>query len=94
MSKLKMSKLNWVTKACGVLALWATAAVALPAQTFTTLYNFATPGGAFPLGAMVQGTDGNLYGATIQGGANDNGTVFKITPSGTLSSNVPFRVLP
>ena len=31
-----MSKLNWVTKACGVFLLWATAAVALPAQTFTT----------------------------------------------------------
>ena len=38
-----MSKLNWVTKACGVLLLWAMAAVALPGQTFTTLLNLTAP---------------------------------------------------
>jgi uncharacterized repeat protein (TIGR03803 family) len=38
----------------------------------------------------VQGTDGNFYGTTSGGGANNNcdegcGTVFKITPEGILS---------
>jgi hypothetical protein len=57
-----MNKLNSVTKACGVFLLWATAAVALPAQTFTTLYSFDnTPNGSAPSG-LIQGTDGNLYG--------------------------------
>jgi uncharacterized repeat protein (TIGR03803 family) len=34
----------------------------------------------------VQGTDGNFYGTTYEGGANDYGTVFKITPTGTLTT--------
>jgi uncharacterized repeat protein (TIGR03803 family) len=81
-----MNKLNWMTKACGVFLLWVMGAFALPAQTFTTLYNFDIADGAFPLGALVQGADGNLYGTTTQGGANDEGTVFEITPSGTLTT--------
>lgn len=32
-------------------------------------------------GALVTGTDGNLYGATFSGGANGAGTIFKVTPS-------------
>jgi uncharacterized repeat protein (TIGR03803 family) len=40
---------------------------------------------------LVQGTDGNLYGSTIYGGANDAcytgcGTLFEITPAGTLTT--------
>jgi uncharacterized repeat protein (TIGR03803 family) len=34
----------------------------------------------------VQGSDGNFYGTTYAGGANGDGTVFKITPSGTLTT--------
>jgi uncharacterized repeat protein (TIGR03803 family) len=42
-------------------------------------------------GGLVQGTDGNFYGVTDSGGANGvavggYGTVFKITPSGTLTT--------
>jgi uncharacterized repeat protein (TIGR03803 family) len=33
----------------------------------------------------VQATNGDLYGTTSSGGANDDGTVFKITPTGTLT---------
>jgi uncharacterized repeat protein (TIGR03803 family) len=91
-----MSKLNRVTKAFGVSLLWAMAAIALPAQTFTTLVNFNSADGANPFAAgLVQGTDGNLYGVTGGGGANDTcvggcGTVFKITPSGTLTTLYSF----
>jgi uncharacterized repeat protein (TIGR03803 family) len=35
---------------------------------------------------MVQGTDGSFYGTTLAGGANGNGTVFKITLEGTLAT--------
>jgi uncharacterized repeat protein (TIGR03803 family) len=35
---------------------------------------------------VVQGTDGSFYGTAVAGGAEDNGTVFKITPSGRLTT--------
>lgn len=57
------------------------------AQTLTTLANFVGPNGANPLFApLVQGTDGNLYGTTQAGGAHQQGTAFKITPAGTLTT--------
>jgi uncharacterized repeat protein (TIGR03803 family) len=65
-----------------------------PAGTLTTLYHFCTqpncPDGYGPVGALVQGTDGNFYGTTTQGGANDTGTVFKITPEGVLTTLYSF----
>ena len=40
-----------------------------------------------PYAGLVQATDGNFYGTTNDGGANDGyGTIFKITPSGTLTT--------
>ncbi len=56
----------------------------------TTLYSFcATPGctdGKDPVGALVQATNGNFYGMTEGGGANGEGTVFKITSAGVLTT--------
>lgn len=55
----------------------------------TTLYSFCSlPGctdGAGPEG-LVQGTEGNFYGTTISGGTNNLGTVFKLTPQGSLTT--------
>jgi uncharacterized repeat protein (TIGR03803 family) len=31
---------------------------------------------------LIQGSDGNFYGTTLNGGANDRGIVFKLTPAG------------
>jgi uncharacterized repeat protein (TIGR03803 family) len=78
-----MTKLNWVTKVSAVFILWVTAAAALPAQIFTTLYNFDGTDGANPYAGLVKATNGNFYGTTTYGGANGDGTVFEITPSGT-----------
>jgi len=65
--------------------------IASPAQTFTTLASFHGPDGATPrYGSLVQGTDGNFYGTTRGGGAHSRGTVFKMTPSGTLSTLYSF----
>ena len=62
--------------------------------TLTSLYNFCAqtgcPDGSQPSGGLVQATDGNLYGTTVLGGASDYGTVFKITPGGTLTSLYSF----
>jgi uncharacterized repeat protein (TIGR03803 family) len=56
------------------------------AQTLTTLFSFDSTDGSVPVTGLVQGTDGNFYGTTLNGGANGDGTVFKITASGTLTT--------
>ncbi len=38
----------------------------------------------------MQGSDGNFYGTTSSGGSNNDGTVFKITPGGTLTTLYSF----
>src|ERR1039458_6019331 len=85
-----LSKLNWGTRACAVLVLCATTAIALPAQTLTTLFSFDGTDGAVPQAGLVQATNGDLYGTSSFGGANNLGTVFKITPSGTLTTLYSF----
>jgi uncharacterized repeat protein (TIGR03803 family) len=55
-----------------------------PSGIETVLYSFAGGGdGANPEAGLIQGSDGNFYGTTLQGGAGGLGTVFTITPSGT-----------
>ena len=49
--------------------------------------NFANPDGADPLG-LTQAGDGYFYGTTRVGGVNGTGTVFQISPDGTV-----FRLL-
>jgi len=67
--------------------LYAAAAIALPAQTYTALHSFDGTDGASPRWSLVQGLDGNLYGTTVAGGGTTNpGTVFKITPTGTVTT--------
>jgi uncharacterized repeat protein (TIGR03803 family) len=39
-----------------------------------------------PRARLVQGSDGDFYGTTFQGGASNYGTVFKITPAGVLTT--------
>ena len=58
---------------------------------FTPLYSFGGGfDGANPLAALVQGSDGKLYGLTCTGGANDLGTVFSLTTNGGVTSLVSF----
>jgi len=73
-----------------VFALWAVAAFALSAQTFTTLFSFDYTDGVNPVAALVQATNGDFYGTTSLGGAYADGTVFKITPSGALTTLYSF----
>ena len=60
------------------------------AQTFTVLHSFDVTDGTKPEAGLVQATNGNLYGTTFLGGANNDGTVFEITPSGTLTTLYSF----
>jgi uncharacterized protein (TIGR03437 family) len=66
-------------------------AIISSAQTLTTLVSFNGTDGVEPdYGSLVQGTDGNFYGTTYSGGANNTGTVFKVTPGGTLTTLYSF----
>jgi uncharacterized repeat protein (TIGR03803 family) len=79
-----------------------------PNGNLTTIYSFCSQlskngcqDGNEP-SALIQGTDGNFYGTTYAGGANDGnhavcnaigcGTIFKITPSGTLTTLYTFCI--
>jgi uncharacterized repeat protein (TIGR03803 family) len=63
------------------------------AQTYSDLYEFSGKADgccpAYP-SVMAQGEDGNLYGITTAGGANNLGLVFKITPTGAYSTLYSF----
>jgi uncharacterized repeat protein (TIGR03803 family) len=56
------------------------------AQSFTVLHAFAgAPDGSVPTGGLIAGTDGNFYGTTSQGGAQDLGTFYRMTPGGAVT---------
>lgn len=81
-----MGKLDWSKRSYLAVLLCATSAMVLPAQTFTTLHSFMQSDGAGPQ-ALVQGTDGNLYGTTSSSAPpNYAGTIFKIGVGGTLTT--------
>jgi uncharacterized repeat protein (TIGR03803 family) len=77
---------------CAVFFVCLAVAIAASAQTFTTLASFdlGRESSANPSG-LVQGIDGNFYGVTTNFGATNSfcdtgcGTVFKVTPTGTLT---------
>jgi len=76
------------------LATLAVATIA-HAQAFSVLYNFGTSAGdptnpSFS-GIIAQGRDGNLYSTAPSGGASNYGAIFKITPSGTLTTLDSFK---
>ena len=57
---------------------------------FQKMYTFEASAGSLPLGCLVQGVDGDFYGATSIGGATDNGTLFKMTPDRVITTLVEF----
>ena len=77
----------WTVLGC---MLWLTVApIMLRAQTYTDLHDFFCPTDgcvSYPPGILAQGRDGNLYGTMFGGGTSNGGTVFKVTPSGTVTT--------
>ena len=70
-----------------------------PQGSFTTLHSFAGADGSFP-GGLIEATDGNFYGTTSGGGTGPGsgsckggcGTIFKITPAGSLTTLYSFNL--
>jgi uncharacterized repeat protein (TIGR03803 family) len=62
-----------------------------PGGAFTNLYSF-TGGldGGMPTGALLRTADGTLYGMTSTGGVGTNGSVFRLTPGGVLTTTYSF----
>lgn len=65
-----------------------------PDGTETVLHAFAGPpdDGRTPVSGVVMDREHNLYGVTMFGGRNDQGTLFKIAPDGTYSLPYMFGV--
>jgi uncharacterized repeat protein (TIGR03803 family) len=66
------------------------------AGTPTTLVSFDDANGAFPNGSLIADADGDLFGTTLDGGANDDGVVFEIAKTaggyaGTPTTLVSFN---
>ena len=68
--------------------------------SLTTLYSFGSRidasqvslDGAYPQAALVQASDGALYGTTVLGGTQGNfGTVFRITTNGNFRTLISFN---
>ncbi len=75
-----------VSMAWLVLSFCAGTAPNSAAQTYTTLASFDSTNGVNPTEALIQGVDGNFYGTTSTGGANNAGAMFKVTPAGALTA--------
>jgi uncharacterized repeat protein (TIGR03803 family) len=63
-----------------------------PDGTETILYAFAGGNdGISPFAGLLADKQGNLYGTTLEGGDNSEGTVFKVTPAGTETVLYSFK---
>ena len=69
-----------------------------PAGAFAVLHAFSYSGqpnaqeGAYPNGGLVRGSDGTLYGTTLQGGIGTccgGGTIFKVTGAAVAAATPP-----
>src|SRR6266542_4810314 len=69
-------------------ALTLSLAVHARGQTVTFLAQFQ--GAQISARGVTQATDGNFYGTTEFGGAHDKGQLFRMTPSGELTTVYSF----
>jgi uncharacterized repeat protein (TIGR03803 family) len=91
MSRITKKRMVW--KAV-LIVLSLCAAASLHAQTYQQLAVFNGTNGSQPVASVIQGLDGNLYGATKTGGVGDCpgncGVIFKMTPQGQLTTVYEF----
>ena len=86
-----MKRVNPPTRQVCLVCLFCVSLVfAAHSQTFQTLSTLTGANGAVPTDTLVLGSDGNLYGTTQYGGAANEGTIFRMTPSGTLKTLYSF----
>jgi uncharacterized repeat protein (TIGR03803 family) len=81
-------KLYGTTSAGGSNTVGTVFSVRTDGSGLTTLHTFGSSpsDGANAAAGLVRGADGNFYGTTLNGGSNGYGTVYSITPDGSLST--------
>jgi uncharacterized repeat protein (TIGR03803 family) len=87
-ANMKLVRLSLLVLAS--LAITLTLAVCAQAQTLSYLASFNGTNGYQPFGSLTQATDGNFYGTTTNGGGHGYGNVYRITPSGEVTSIYDF----
>jgi uncharacterized repeat protein (TIGR03803 family) len=61
-----------------------------PAGQLTTLHSFRATDGYYPIGGLIQGTNGVFYGTASEGGPGGDGTIFALsTGLGPFVETVP-----
>ncbi len=89
---MQLQKTNWnglrLARACALLVAFA--AAPLHAQHYQDLYDFNCDSGCTPYGTLTQGANGNLYGTSSSGGANNLGTIFMVSLTGTYTDLFDF----
>jgi len=92
----------WRNHHCKILCRALALALALAGQAFhanaqteTNLYSFGgQPDGDQPRAGVIQGTNGNFYGTTYDGGTSNLGAVFRLTPGGSYTNIYSFGSQP
>ena len=57
-------------------------AVSRDGEEFAVLHEFSGADGSAPVGALLEGSDGLLYGTAREGGLSDYGTIFRLSKAG------------
>jgi len=60
---------------------------------YSALATFGHTNGSDPFAGLMLGPDGNFYGTTQSGGTNFEGTIYRVTTNGTLTSLYSFGAL-
>lgn len=67
--------------------------IGLDGNNFSIIHHFNDTDGENPEGQLLVGSDGELYGTTLQGGSSDRGTIYRISTSGVFTSLYSFPSL-
>ncbi|MGA7294452.1 MAG: choice-of-anchor tandem repeat GloVer-containing protein [Terriglobales bacterium] len=60
----------------------------MPQGALTTLFNFQQgSNGCNPDGGLIVDTGGDIHGSTTNAGSDRGGTIFRVSPAGTLTTN-------
>ncbi len=78
----------WLAAVPALIIATAARGAASPAPSVKIIYSL--PAGETPAGALLQGLNGNFYGALSTGGTSGRGAIFEVTPKGILTNLYSF----